>query len=91
MISQVFALHVTIDQIFGWFVFLVVEEESAALTHHLPKQTAKDCIYASAFKTSCGQVVATSTSRTAKLLIYLKGMEVHGESRVSPHVQIIRV
>jgi GT2 family glycosyltransferase len=46
--------------------FLVLEEESAALTHLLPKQIAKDCNYASASETSYKLVEANSTSRTAK-------------------------
>jgi hypothetical protein len=46
------------------FCFLVLEEESAALTHHLPVGYAAAPILASAFGMRCKLVEADSTSRT---------------------------
>jgi hypothetical protein len=45
------------------FVFLIVEEESARPTHHLPVGFAMGCFFASALAPDCRQVVAHSSSR----------------------------
>ncbi len=52
-------------KVFGWFVFLVLEEESVALIHLLPAQYAEDRFSVSASGTSCRLVVDDSASRTA--------------------------
>jgi hypothetical protein len=47
---------------FGVFCFLVLEEESAALIHHLPAGLAAACVLESAFGMRCRLVEAVSTS-----------------------------
>jgi hypothetical protein len=51
-----------VQTFFGWFVFLIVEEESARPTHHLPADFAINCFFASALAPDWRQVVANSTS-----------------------------
>jgi len=46
--------------------FLVVDDGSASLAHHLPADIEGNCILASASATGCRQVEAKTTSRTPK-------------------------
>jgi hypothetical protein len=49
--------------ILAWFVFLVLDEESAALTHHLPVDVEVNCVLVSVIATGCRLVVVDSASR----------------------------
>jgi hypothetical protein len=50
----------------GYFVFLVLEEENAALIHHLLRVFEDDCFFASATAANFRLVVAENTSRYQK-------------------------
>jgi hypothetical protein len=47
--------------------FLVLEEENAALIHHLPVHCAGDCLFASASASDCRLVVQASTSSSVTI------------------------
>ena len=46
--------------------FLVLDEEGAALSHHLPVDNENDCVLASASATGCRLVEAKIASRHTK-------------------------
>jgi hypothetical protein len=58
--------YVTVDQVFGFLFFLVLEEGRGLLTLLLPADSEGNCIFKFAYAGDCKLVVEQSSSRAAK-------------------------
>ncbi|MCL5950004.1 MAG: hypothetical protein M1490_05960 [Candidatus Bathyarchaeota archaeon] len=64
------APYITVDQILGWFVFLVLDDGVIPFTHLLLWGFEGDCFLVSTFASDCRRIVEQTSNRTAKTLIY---------------------